>query len=125
MQFMAREGNPDLVFRALADPTRRAVLRLLSPSERRVAEIQDAFSLSQPAISQHLKVLRQAGLVSSRWEGRERYYRTNAGPLKAVFDWAGYFQSFWTEGLDRLGAVLREESRSRPSRRKQSSRRPN
>jgi DNA-binding transcriptional ArsR family regulator len=119
MCFMTR-ADPDLVFRALADPTRRAVLEMLSPNECNVAEIQDAFDLSQPAISQHLKVLREAGLVVSRWQGRERYYRTNARPLKAVFDWAGHFRGFWAEGLDRLGSVLREEKRPRVSRRKRS-----
>jgi DNA-binding transcriptional ArsR family regulator len=113
---MAARQDPDLVFRALADPTRRAVLELLAAKERKVLEIQDAFALSQPAISQHLKVLRQAGLVASRWQGRERYYRTDARPLKAVFDWARHFEGFWAQGLDRLGAVLREEA-MRPSRR--------
>ena len=115
--YWMRPVTQDLVFRALADPTRRAVLELLTSRERNVLDIQDAFALSQPAISQHLKVLRRAGLVAARWQGRERFYRTDARPLKAVFDWAAHFQGFWTQGLGRLGDVLREEARASKGRR--------
>jgi DNA-binding transcriptional ArsR family regulator len=115
--------DPDLVFRALADPTRRRVLEMLAAGERKVGDIQDAFALSQPAISQHLKVLREARLVTTRWEGRERYYRTDGRPIKAVLDWADHFSAFWAKGLMRIGDVLREEEQRGRQRKRPAGRR--
>jgi DNA-binding transcriptional ArsR family regulator len=77
----------DDVFRALADPTRRAVLELLRRSERTVTELAEPFDISQPAVSQHLRVLRDAGLVEVEQSGRERRYRINPKPLRAVDRW--------------------------------------
>src|SRR5579864_3062291 len=78
---------PDQVYRAIADPTRRAILDLLADSERSVKELTAAFSISQPAISQHLLELRSARLVVSRRAHRENRYRLTAAPLGDVFAW--------------------------------------
>jgi DNA-binding transcriptional ArsR family regulator len=94
--------EPD-VFRAVADPTRRAVLDLLAEGERAVKDLQPAFPISQPALSQHLRVLREAGLVSERRAGRLRIYRLEAEPLADVRAW---LERFWDERFDRLGRVL-------------------
>lgn len=75
------------IFRAIADPTRREVLELLRRSERTVSEIAQPFRISQPGISQHLKVLLDAGLVDVEQAGRERRYRLNPKPLRAVDRW--------------------------------------
>jgi DNA-binding transcriptional ArsR family regulator len=75
------------VFRAIADPTRRAVLDLLQVSQRTVSEIAEPFQISQPAISQHLKVLLDAGLVEVEQCGRERRYRLRLKPLRPVDRW--------------------------------------
>jgi len=78
-------------FRAVADPTRRALLERLRESECTVKELGRPFRVSQPAISQHLRILTQAGLVKSRRSGRERRYRLNAKPLAEVYRWAARF----------------------------------
>ena len=97
-------GSP--VFSAVADPTRREILHLLSGRERSVSELCEGFAISQPAISQHLRVLREAELVSVRSEGRQRFYRLEARGLREVFDWAAHYQRFWSQKLDTLGEVL-------------------
>ena len=78
----ARAGD---VFRAVADPTRRRMLELLQRGDLAVAELSGPFRISQPAVSQHLKVLREAGLVRSRKAGRRRLYRLERGPLEKVY----------------------------------------
>ncbi len=83
------------VFRAIADPTRRALLDLLLDRERSVNELRVRFRISQPAISQHLGVLRGAGLVRVRREGRRRLYQLNAGPIGEVFRWAANYKAFF------------------------------
>ncbi len=97
--------SPD-VFRAVSDPTRRQMLQLLSVREHTVAELAQPFRMSQPAVSQHLRVLRDAGLVGVRREGRHRVYHLDPVPLQEVFDWVQYFESFWREGLEELGREL-------------------
>jgi DNA-binding transcriptional ArsR family regulator len=92
-----RPGEPPSVdvFRAIADPTRRALLDLLRTSDRSVSELAEPFQMTQPAISQHLRVLRQAGLVRPKQVGRQRVYRLNARPLREVRDWAVRYDRFW------------------------------
>ncbi|XXX74225.1 metalloregulator ArsR/SmtB family transcription factor [Sorangium sp. So ce134] len=107
---MTRARSPDDTFRAIADPTRRAILDALAGGERSVTELCAMFDVTQSAISQHLKVLRDAGLVTPRREGRSRLYRVEAGPLRAVYDWAAHYERFWTERLDALGALLDREA---------------
>ncbi len=98
---------PDLpVFRAIADPTRRAILDLLMAGERAVNDLLAPFKMTQPAISQHLKVLREAGLVSERRAGRQRLYRLEPAPLKAVHDWTAHYERYWTQKFTDLGDYL-------------------
>src|ERR687885_122500 len=96
------------VLRALADPTRRAVFERLATGEATVSELTAGFDVSQPAISQHLATLRQAGLVSDRHVGRHAYYRAEPDGLKPLVDWLEHYQAFWTERLERLKSVLEE-----------------
>jgi DNA-binding transcriptional ArsR family regulator len=99
----------EAVFRAIADPTRRAILDRLRTRQRRVNELCEPFDMSQPAISQHLKILADAGLVRAQRRGRERIYALQAAPLRAAFDWLGHFEQFWSTKLDALGALLDAE----------------
>ena len=106
----------DLTCRAISDPNRRLVLDLLAEGERTVTELLAHFPFSQPALSKHLRVLREAGLVVARPAGRERRYSLQAEGLRSVADWLRAYERFWTERLDALGDVLdaqqgREESR--------------
>ena len=82
----------DLVFRALADPTRRAILKRLCAGERSAGELARPFRISQPAVSQHLRVLRRFNLVRQRRVGMQRYYRLNPGPLRRVAEWLSAFK---------------------------------
>jgi DNA-binding transcriptional ArsR family regulator len=100
-------------FRAVSDPTRRAILDSLAAGERTVTELCTLFAVTQSAVSQHLRVLREAGLVTPRMAGRHRYYRLEAAPLKAVHDWTTHYQHFWNRKLDALGAVLDREAQKR------------
>jgi DNA-binding transcriptional ArsR family regulator len=99
----------DAVFRALGDPTRRAILDRLRHRERGVSELCEPFAMSQPAVSQHLRVLMDAGLVSARRHGRSRIYALRPGPLRDAHDWLAHFEAFWTGKLDALGAYLDDE----------------
>ena len=96
------------VFRALADPTRRAVYERLAGKEMNVSELKQGFSISQPAVSQHLAALRAAGLVSERREGRYAYYRANPQALAPMVDWIERYRSFWPQRVESLKQVLRE-----------------
>src|SRR5919199_1337530 len=97
--------EPD-VFRAVADPTRRAILDLLADGELAVKDLQPAFRISQPGLSQHLRVLREAGLVSERRSGRLRIYRLEAEPLSGLRGWLERYERFWDERFVRLRDVL-------------------
>jgi DNA-binding transcriptional ArsR family regulator len=83
------------VFRAIADPTRRTIIELLSQSARSVKEITAAFPISQPAVSQHLRELRDAKLVTSEKIGLEQRYRLTGAPLGEVFEWAARYKKFF------------------------------
>lgn len=98
----------DAVFRALADPSRRAIFEQLSQQESAVKDLVSKFPLSQPAVSQHLATLRSAGLVSERRDGRHVYYRVDPAGLRPLVDWVAHYQAFWTERLGRLEQVLEE-----------------
>ncbi len=86
--------------------SRRSLLDLLASGERAVRDLVDHFDMSQPAISQHLKLLKGAGLVRERKEGRYRIYSIEAGPLRVVHDWTAHYEHFWNERLDALGEYL-------------------
>src|SRR6266403_1184418 len=98
--------SPDLstTFAALADPTRRAILARLASGEAMVTELAEPFEMSGPAISKHLKVLEQAGLISRGRKAQWRPCRLKAEPLKAAADWLEEYRRFWEESLDRLDA---------------------
>jgi len=112
----APQPHLDLVFAALADPTRRAILGRLKRGEATVNELVAPFHLSQPAISKHLKVLERAGLISRGREAQFRPVRLNAAAMAEATEWLGDYQRFWDESLDKLEAHLedmkREEKRN-------------
>jgi DNA-binding transcriptional ArsR family regulator len=95
-------------FAALADPTRRAILARLSRGEASVTELAEPFDMSLPAISKHLKVLENAGLISRGREAQWRPCSLEAARLKEVADWVEHYRRFWEESFDRLDAYLRE-----------------
>jgi DNA-binding transcriptional ArsR family regulator len=100
------------VYLAIADPTRRALLlRLATEGERNVSDLLQPFSISQPAVSKHLRILREAKLVRSRKEGRERLYAIEARKLQQVYDWVSHFEQYWDEKLDALGEYLDKKKR--------------
>jgi DNA-binding transcriptional ArsR family regulator len=107
---MVRNAADFDVFFAIADPTRRRLLDQLGKSDRTVSELARPFRCSQPAISQHLRVLRDAGLVTQEKIGRFRRYRLNAERLRHVYDWVAHYKKFWTEKLTALGQYLDDES---------------
>jgi DNA-binding transcriptional ArsR family regulator len=100
---------PDAAFSALADPTRRAVLDLLRTGMRPAGEIARSFTVSRPAISKHLGILRRAHLVEERREGRHRLYQLNPEPLKSVDSWLNQYRQFWTVSLTNLKAFVEAE----------------
>ncbi len=89
----------DVVFRAIADPTRREILRLLRGGQQTVGQIASNFATSRPAISKHLRLLRSAGLVVTRERGATRLCGLNAKPLRAVDDWLKDYDAFWRDSL--------------------------
>jgi DNA-binding transcriptional ArsR family regulator len=94
------------VFGALADSTRRAILARLTEGDASVAELAAPFQVSQPAISRHLKVLEQAGLISSRRRATTRFSHLEAEPFREATDWLARYQDYWDESYDRLDALL-------------------
>jgi DNA-binding transcriptional ArsR family regulator len=96
------------VFSAISAPARREILGLLARQEMPVLELAESFQMSLPAVSQHLAVLKGAGLVNVRKAGRQRIYRLNPEPLKAVSDWVRTYETFWTERLAALGEYMKE-----------------
>ena len=94
------------IFRALADPTRRAVFERLSRGEMNVTQLKAGFNVSQPAISQHLSALKGAGLVSERREGRHAYYRSDPQGLAPLDDWMQRYRVAWPERIKKLKQVL-------------------
>jgi DNA-binding transcriptional ArsR family regulator len=96
------------VFGALADPTRRAILTRLTAGDATVAELAAPFPVSQPAISRHLKVLEEAGLISRRRRATARLSHLEAEPLREATTWLASYQEFWDERYDQLDALLAE-----------------
>jgi DNA-binding transcriptional ArsR family regulator len=95
-------------FAALADPTRRAILARLAAGECSVTELAQPFDMSMPAVSKHLRVLEQAGLISRRHEAQWRWCRIEAAPLQAVAEWAEHYRRLWERRLERLDQYLEE-----------------
>jgi len=95
-------------FEVVAEPTRRRILDLLLDGERPVGELVAALAMSQPAVSRHLRVLRDAGLVRSRTQAQQRVYRLDAAPLAAMDEWLRPYRRMWAQSLDRLARHLDE-----------------
>jgi DNA-binding transcriptional ArsR family regulator len=104
------ETTLDFVFAALADPTRRAILHRLTKGEASVGELARPFAMTQPAVSKHLRVLEQAGLVLRRADRQRRLARLNARPLQSALLWMTEFRRFWTESFDALDVLLADLS---------------
>jgi|SRR5271165_3408414 len=106
---MTQAAAINAVLRSLADPTRRAVFeRVVSSDEISVAELTRGSGVTQGAISQHLKSLKQAGLVAERPEGRNVYYRAEPEGLSPLVDWMSHYGVFWRERFANLGTLLTE-----------------
>ncbi len=112
--------NLDSVFRALGDPTRRAMLRSLAAGERNIGELAAPFRMSFAAASKHVRVLERAGLVRRRIQGRAHICCLDTAPLKAADEWLRFYERYWTDRLDVLDALLQAEDRAAapPSRKK-------
>ncbi|WP_433672421.1 ArsR/SmtB family transcription factor [Nocardia sp. CA-136227] len=106
MPYRLKSGDADRVFGALANPTRRDILELLLEGEQSVQVIAERFDMARPSVSEHLKVLRDAGLVAEDKRGRQRFYRVEPDPLYDVQSWLDPFERFWRARLRDLGAVL-------------------
>lgn len=98
----------DATFTALADPTRRAILRRLAGGEATVGELTEPFAMSQPAVSKHLKVLERAGLVTRRRDAQRRPCRLDARPLRLATDWLADYRDYWEASYQRLDRLLGE-----------------
>ena len=108
-------------FAALADPTRRAVLDLLRQGSLPAGRIAQAFPVSRPGVSKHLRLLRRAHLVQEHRQGRQRMYRLNPGPLRAVDSWLSHYRCFWQTSLTSLKTFVesgRTEKTLSPNKRK-------
>ena len=100
--------TPDILFRTLADPTRRAIFeRLCREGEQTVGALTARSGVSQPAVSKHLGALKQAGLVRDRHEGRQTHYSAQPGALNPLIDWTGQMAGFWQRRLDALDDLLK------------------
>ena len=107
-------------FAALADPTRRAILARLTSGDATVSDLAAPFDMSLPAISKHLKVLENAGLISGSKDAQRRPRRLEARPLKEVAEWLGTYREFWEASFDRLDEYLKQlQSKEKPRGRKQ------
>ncbi len=109
------------VFQAISDPTRREIITLLSRQELNLNSIAEQFKISRPAISRHIKILSECGLVSIKVEGREHYCRAQLGSLRQVSDWANLFQHFWECKLNSLEEHLKQTSKSENKKHKNKS----
>jgi len=123
--YSAGPNRSEIAFQALADPTRRAVLDLLRKGSQPAGQIAEAFPISRPAISKHLRLLRRAHLVREHREGRNRVYELNAEPLRAVDFWLEHYRVFWTASLNGLKALLKPNTNEKPKRNPKSRTNPN
>ncbi|MBL4906266.1 MAG: helix-turn-helix transcriptional regulator [Sneathiella sp.] len=99
----------NVVFKALADPTRREILKQLSKEDAYVSQLAEPHKMSLAAVSRHVQVLTNAGLMHRTREGKSIRCHLNAVPLKEATDWLAYYSQFWEQKLDSFGAFLKEE----------------
>jgi len=97
------------VFQAIADPTRRQIIGLLANRQLNLNAIADNFDISRPAISKHIKILTQCGLIIIKQDGRDRYCKANFSKLTEVSEWVEQYRKFWNQKLDALGDFLERE----------------
>ncbi|SKB81746.1 ArsR/SmtB family transcription factor [Dyadobacter psychrophilus] len=102
---MSIEARRD-VFQAIADPTRRQIISLIANKSMNLNSIADNFNISRPAISQHIKILTECGMVVVRQEGRERFCEAKLDGLSEVSNWVDQYKQFWNEKFDSLGSYL-------------------
>jgi DNA-binding transcriptional ArsR family regulator len=114
-QMVIHSCDLDSVFAALADPVRRTIVEQLTRSERTAGEIARSFSISQPAVSKHLKVLERSGLLERTIRGREHHLRLAPGALTSATTWIDEQRRFWSASFDRLDGVLAESSGKDPA----------
>jgi DNA-binding transcriptional ArsR family regulator len=107
----------DFVFHALGDPTRRRMLRELTAGERTVSQLAQPFSISLAAASKHIKALENAGLIRREVRGRTHLCSLEPGPLADAHDWLAFYERFWTDRLDVLDRLLREEDNQKSTTR--------
>jgi DNA-binding transcriptional ArsR family regulator len=112
---MSRNASSVDVFHAVADPTRRRILDLLVESDKAVSDLVAAFKISQPSISEHLRILREAGLVVARKLGRRRIYRITPMYLQEITSWIATYHRFWDRRLDALGEHLERADLNTPT----------
>lgn len=103
---MSIAATENVIFQALADPSRRAIFESLTRGEVTVKDLTARFDISQPAVSQHLATLREAGLVNARRDGRCIYYRVEPRGMKPLIDWIDHYRTFWPEHVRRLDELL-------------------
>lgn len=97
------------VFQAIADPTRRKIINMLAKEQMNLNAVADNFNISRPAISRHIKILRECGLVVINQQGRERFCRAELKKLREVAEWTNRYAQFWNQKLDALGNFLDSE----------------
>lgn len=100
------------VFAALADPTRRHIVELLADGERSAGDLARRFTLTQPAVSQHLRALRDAGLVRARRDAQRRMYSIDPRGLAQIDAWVSRYRAFWSTNLDALESALQDEDKN-------------
>jgi DNA-binding transcriptional ArsR family regulator len=101
------------VFQAIADPTRRQIIGLLANNPLHLNAVSEKFDISRPAVSKHIRILTECGLVDIKQTGRERYCHANLKRLKEVADWAEKYKIFWTQKLDDLEDFLNKEKKKK------------
>jgi len=99
------------VFQAIADPTRREIIGLLANQQLNLNSIADNFDISRPAVSKHIKILTQCGLITIKQDGRDRYCKANFVKLNEVASWVEQYRKFWSQKLDALGDFLDKEAK--------------
>ncbi|GAA0892933.1 metalloregulator ArsR/SmtB family transcription factor [Fulvivirga kasyanovii] len=112
------------VFQAIADPTRREIINLLAQEPLNLNAVAEKFDVSRPAISKHVKILEECGLIAIKQQGRERYCQARLDKLSEVHEWTEKFKIFWTQKLDALENFLEREAYEQQKAKTNSKRKP-
>jgi len=106
------------IFQAIADPTRRAIIHLIATNSENLTTIADNFNMSRQAVTLHIKILQECGLIEIRQQGRERYCELKPGKLKEVDEWISYYRTFWAKKFTSLKNYIGKENLSQPKKNK-------